>query len=85
MTVRAANGPGHGRRSENAPPGSGAGLFPGGQGRSPLALAVLLHGSVRVVPQDGDPVRLGAGDVAVLAGGARRTSSRTIRPPSRRW
>ncbi|MFD3497401.1 cupin domain-containing protein [Streptomyces sp. NPDC058678] len=37
---------------------------------SPLALAVLLHGSVWITPQGGDPVRLGPGDVAVLCGGA---------------
>jgi AraC-like DNA-binding protein len=37
---------------------------------SPLALAVLLHGSAWITPQGGDPVRLGPGDVAVLCGGA---------------
>ncbi|MFD5157987.1 AraC family transcriptional regulator [Streptomyces hawaiiensis] len=37
---------------------------------SPLALAVLLRGSVWVIPRGGDPVRLGPGDVAVLCGGA---------------
>jgi AraC-like DNA-binding protein len=38
--------------------------------RSPLALAVLLHGSAWITPQSGDPVRIGPGDVAVLCGGA---------------
>ncbi|ONK12622.1 AraC family transcriptional regulator [Streptomyces sp. MP131-18] len=37
---------------------------------APLALAVPLHGSCWVVPEGGAPARLGAGDVAVLAGGA---------------
>ncbi|MFI1356466.1 cupin domain-containing protein [Streptomyces sp. NPDC020898] len=37
---------------------------------SPLALAVLLHGSAWITPQGGDPVRIGPGDVAVLSGGA---------------
>ena len=37
---------------------------------SPLALAVLLRGSAWVIPQGGDPVRIGPGDVAVLCGGA---------------
>jgi AraC-like DNA-binding protein len=36
---------------------------------SPLGLAVLLRGSVWVVPEGGEPVRLGGGDVAVLSGG----------------
>jgi hypothetical protein len=31
---------------------------------------VLLRGSVWVIPQGGDPVRLGPGDVGVLCGGA---------------
>ncbi|MFI9175806.1 AraC family transcriptional regulator [Streptomyces lincolnensis] len=39
--------------------------------RSPLALAVLLHGSAWITPEGGDPVRIGPGDVAVLCGGAR--------------
>lgn len=38
--------------------------------RSPLALAVLLHGSAWVTPECGAPVRIGPGDVAVLCGGA---------------
>ncbi|WP_405629697.1 AraC family transcriptional regulator [Streptomyces sp. NBC_00016] len=38
--------------------------------RSPLALAVLLHGSAWITPQGGAPVRIGPGDVAVLCGGA---------------
>lgn len=37
---------------------------------SPLALAVLVHGSVCITPEGGAPVRLGPGDVAVLCGGA---------------
>lgn len=37
---------------------------------SPLALAVPLRGPIWVVPQDGEPVLLGAGDVAVFSGGA---------------
>ncbi len=37
---------------------------------SPLALAVLVHGSAWITPQGGDPVRIGPGDVAVLSGGA---------------
>ncbi|WUR66294.1 AraC family transcriptional regulator [Streptomyces violaceus] len=37
---------------------------------SPLALAVLVHGSVWITPESGAPVRLGPGDVAVLSGGA---------------
>jgi AraC-like DNA-binding protein len=37
---------------------------------SPMALAVPLRGSVWVIPQDDDPVRIGPGDVAVLCGGA---------------
>ncbi|MBA2946832.1 AraC family transcriptional regulator [Streptomyces himalayensis] len=36
---------------------------------SPLALAVSLQGPVWVLPQDGEPVLLGPGDVAVLSGG----------------
>jgi AraC-like DNA-binding protein len=37
---------------------------------SPLALAVPLRGPAWVTPHDGAPVRLDAGDVAVLCGGA---------------
>ncbi|CAM5321922.1 AraC family transcriptional regulator [Streptomyces purpurascens] len=47
--------------------GSWAARFEDG---SPLALAVLVHGSAWITPQDGDPVRIGPGDVAVLCGGA---------------
>ncbi|MFD5300855.1 AraC family transcriptional regulator [Streptomyces mutabilis] len=36
---------------------------------SPLALAVSLQGPVWVLPQEGEPVLLGPGDVAVLSGG----------------
>lgn len=39
-------------------------------GGVPLALVVILRDAAWVVPQEGDPVRLGAGDVAVLSGGA---------------
>ncbi|WP_051744587.1 AraC family transcriptional regulator [Streptomyces yerevanensis] len=53
--------------NQSSPSGSWAARFEDG---SPLALAVLLRGSVWVMPQGGDPVRLGAGDVAVLSGGA---------------
>ncbi|HET6856362.1 MAG TPA: AraC family transcriptional regulator [Streptomyces sp.] len=37
---------------------------------SPMALTALLRGTAWVIPQKGEPVRLGAGDVAVLSGGA---------------
>ncbi|WAU82699.1 AraC family transcriptional regulator [Streptomyces sp. Qhu-G9] len=37
---------------------------------SPMALTALLRGAAWVIPQGGEPVRLGAGDVAVLSGGA---------------
>ncbi|MFB9541836.1 MULTISPECIES: AraC family transcriptional regulator [Streptomyces] len=47
--------------------GSWAARFEDG---SPLALAVLVHGSAWLTPQGGDPVRIGPGDVAVLCGGA---------------
>ncbi|MFE9673184.1 AraC family transcriptional regulator [Streptomyces sp. NPDC006259] len=47
--------------------GSWAARFEDG---SPLALAVLVHGSVWITPEGGVPVPLGAGDVAVLSGGA---------------
>ncbi|WP_229695202.1 AraC family transcriptional regulator [Streptomyces lacrimifluminis] len=47
--------------------GSWAARFEGGP---PLALAVLVRGSAWITPQDGDPVRIGPGDVAVLCGGA---------------
>jgi AraC-like DNA-binding protein len=36
---------------------------------SPVALAVPLRGAAWVIPQDGTPVRIDAGDVAVLSGG----------------
>ncbi|MEU0406479.1 AraC family transcriptional regulator [Streptomyces griseorubiginosus] len=47
--------------------GSWAARFEDG---SPLALAVLVHGSAWITPEGGVPVLLSAGDVAVLSGGA---------------
>ncbi|MFD9444702.1 AraC family transcriptional regulator [Streptomyces sp. NPDC060006] len=47
--------------------GSWAARFEDG---SPLALAVLVHGSVWITPEGGAPVRLSPGDVAVLSGSA---------------
>ncbi|MFH9005425.1 cupin domain-containing protein [Streptomyces afghaniensis] len=46
--------------------GSWAARFEDG---SPLGLAVLVRGSAWITPQGGDPVRIRAGDVAVLCGG----------------
>lgn len=53
--------------NQSALSGSWATRFEDG---SPLALAVLVHGSAWITPQGGDPVRIGPGDVAVLCGGA---------------
>ncbi|GAA3021334.1 AraC family transcriptional regulator [Streptosporangium longisporum] len=40
------------------------------QDRAPLALAAVVRGEAWVVPDDGDPVRLGPGDVTVIRGPA---------------
>ncbi|MDX3580445.1 AraC family transcriptional regulator [Streptomyces europaeiscabiei] len=53
--------------NQSAVTGSWAARFEDG---SPLALAVLVHGSAWITPESGAPVRLGPGDVAVLSGGA---------------
>ncbi|MFI6509395.1 AraC family transcriptional regulator [Streptosporangium sp. NPDC050855] len=40
------------------------------QDRAPLALAAVVRGEAWIVPDDGDPVRLGPGDVTVIRGPA---------------
>ncbi|MGC5016445.1 AraC family transcriptional regulator [Streptosporangium sp. DT93] len=52
------------------------------QDRAPLALAAVVRGEAWMVPDDGDPVRLGPGDVAVIRGPAPYTvADDPVTPP----